>query len=95
MEFAFTAFPMDVLEEMNGYPEYLDAVPAQPLGPSMECFDSVGAKAYVDRDNFMFAINHRQWQPAELWYQSKRKTAGPTQLIKRPNTFNLKAEHLR
>lgn len=93
MEFAFTAFPTDILEDMNGYPEYLDAVPAQPLGPIMECFDAAGAKAYVDTDNFMFAINHRRWEPAESWYQSARAPSGPTELIKRPNTFDLKAIH--
>jgi glycosyltransferase involved in cell wall biosynthesis len=90
LEFAFTAFPWNIIEEMNGYPEYLDAVSAQPLESIMECFNAVGTKAYVDTNNFMHAINHRDWQPAELWYQSARHARGSTALIKRPNTFNLK-----
>jgi hypothetical protein len=91
MEFAMTAYPMDVIEDMNGFPEYMDTVSSQPYEPIMEKFNSVGAKAYVDTNNFMFALNHREWEPAELWYQSARKpVTGVTSLIKRDNPFNLK-----
>jgi glycosyltransferase involved in cell wall biosynthesis len=90
LEFACTVYPMNLIERMNGFPEYLDAVSAQPLEPIMEAFRSVNYKAYVDINNFMFALNHREWLPSELWYQSARKTSSSTLLIKRPNTFNLK-----
>ena len=88
MEFAFTTYPWQVLEDMNGFPEYLDAVSSQPYEPIMEVFNSVGAKAFVDTDNFFHGLYHRDWQPPELWYQSARK--GSAEVIKRPNTFNLR-----
>lgn len=93
MEFALTAYPWNIIEEMNGFPEYLDAVSEQPLDPIMESFNLVGAKAYVDINNFMHMIIHRNWEPRELWYQSVRKATGPTELIKRANTFDLKKIH--
>lgn len=89
-EFAFTAYPGNVLTDLNGFPEYLDCYAAPPLEPLLEWINKGNAKPYVDTNNFMHAINHREWQPAELWHQARRTPKGSTQFTKRDNTFNLK-----
>ena len=89
-EFAFTAYPWNVLTDLNGFPECLDSYAAHPLLPLLEWLNTGKAKPFVDTGNFMHAINHREWQPAELWHQAKRTPKGSTQFVKRDNVFNLK-----
>jgi len=93
-ELACTAFPWKLLAAMNGVPECLDAFAAHPLEPLLKRFNTAGGKVYVDRENFMHIIDHRQWQPAELWHQAKRKGAGSTIYLERENCFDLKT-HIR
>jgi len=79
---------------MNGFPEYLDAYAGHPLEPMVKRLEAAGGKPYVDKDNFMHMVNHREWLPHELWHQAKRTPAKTPVYIERENCFDLKA-HVR
>lgn len=87
-EFACIACPWNVVAAMNGLPECFDAFAAYPLKPEENRFESGGGKPYVDKDNFIQMINHREWLPSELWHQAKR--TGSAEYIERENCFDLK-----
>ncbi len=86
-EFAVICFPWHVAAGGNGWPEWQDAYAAHQLGPIISRFEKVGGHPLVLRDSPMDMLNHREWQPAELWHQAKR--AGSSPPLERENTFNL------
>jgi len=88
-EFSCTALPWALVEAINGFPEYLDAHMAHALDPIVERMQSTGGKAYVDKENITHIIDHRGWQPAELWHQAKRRRAEAS-VVPRENCFDLK-----
>lgn len=92
-EFSCTAVPWTLLEAINGFPECLDAYMAHPLDPIIKKMQDAKAKVYVDRGNLTHMINHREWQPAELWHQAKRQQPKAS-VISRENCFALK-KHVR
>jgi glycosyltransferase involved in cell wall biosynthesis len=89
-EFAYTAYPYGALVAMNGFPEYLDCDAAHDHAGIMAMANNCGYKPYVDTNNFMHSINHREWQPPEVWHQAKRKDGVYAPFWKRDNTFDLK-----
>lgn len=88
-EFSCTALPWTLIKIVNGFPEYLDARMAHPLEPIIKRMEAAGGKAYVDRENLTHMINHREWQPAELWHQAKRHQPEAS-VLPRENCFDLK-----
>jgi ubiquinone/menaquinone biosynthesis C-methylase UbiE/glycosyltransferase involved in cell wall biosynthesis len=88
-EFSCTAMPWDLVKAVNGFPEYLDAKMAHPLDPIVNMLEAAGGKPYVDRENLTHLIDHREWHPAELWHQAKRRRK-QLSVIPRENCFNLK-----
>lgn len=94
-ETTYTAFPYELLMDMNGYLESCDAYAAEgQFDPIVERLKKVGGKIFVDRDNKMQMINHRDWQPVDMWHQGKRSPQGSITYIPRENCFNLR-EHKR
>jgi ubiquinone/menaquinone biosynthesis C-methylase UbiE len=94
-ELSCTALPWALLAAINGFPEYLDAhMAAPPLGPMIPKIEVAKGKFHVDTENLTHMIDHRVWQPAELWHQAKRTPTGSTVYIERENCFDLK-KHIR
>jgi len=88
-----TAFPRGLLEEINGFPEYYDLYPSglwRGIYKKMEG----KAKYFVDHNIITEMINHRGWEPKELWHCSGKKaeynsTAQAEHSIERENCFKL------
>lgn len=94
-EMAYTGYSYALLEAMNGLPECCDAFAASgQFAPIIDKLTSVGGKIITDPENKMQMINHRLWEPVQLWHQSKRSPSGSTEYIPRENCFNLR-EHVR
>lgn len=90
LELSCSAFPWSLLVAINGFPECLDAYMANPLELMIKNIELANGKFYVDQENITQMINHRTWQPPELWHQSKRVPTNSTDYIERENCFNLK-----
>jgi len=93
-EFSCIAMPWSVITETNGWPECFDCYAAHPLEPIVKRFEAAGGKPFVDTGSSIEMINHRNWEPSELWSQSKREPTGSTEFIERDNCFDLK-HHIR
>lgn len=94
-EMAYTAYPYSLLEAMNGLPESCDAFASDgQFAPMIDKLVSVGGNIITDPENKMQMINHRLWEPVQLWHQGKRSPSGSTTYIPRENCFNMK-EHVR
>ena len=90
-ELAYTAFPYTLLEKINGFPECYDHSngPGQ-FEPMIHAIYGAGGSIIVDNGHKMQMVNHREWQPSENWHEVKRLPQGSTDLVIRPNCFNLK-----
>lgn len=84
-----TAYPIGLLEEMNGFPECYDAYGS---GLWKAFFNRAGDKAkyFVDKNIVAETINHRGWEPDWLWHCTKIPPKGSTVFVERENCFNLK-----
>jgi len=88
-EFAGICFHWDTLAKINGYPEYIDCTTEHPISLLISWMERFGAKPYVDKNNFMHALDHRNWVPEELWHYAKRLKYGSTPFEYRENLFDL------
>lgn len=62
----------------------------QRLNEAFFYHEKIGAQYFVDKENVVEMINHRDWQPQSVWHATHQKPQGSTEFIKRENTFDLK-----
>lgn len=89
-EFACIAFEWNTLAEINGYPEYMDGTTEHSISLLIEWMERYGAKPYVDTNNFVHTINHRNWLPGEIWHYAKNTKGATAFITPKSNRFNLK-----
>lgn len=92
-ELSFAALPWSVIEATNGWPEALDCMTSYTEAQLNDFFffhEKIGAKYYVAKDIVCEMINHRDWMPLEVWHATKQIPKGSTELVWRPNCFDLK-----
>lgn len=94
-ETTYTAFPYELLVEMNGFLECCDCFAGLGLfEPIIERIRSVGGKIVVDPENKMQMVNHRTWPASDMIVQGQRTPEGSTVFVPRENCFDLK-NHVR
>jgi len=92
-ELACTAFPIKLLESINGLPEWTDGYGNQPQESLIEAVLKADGIWIVDRDNFAHFINHRAWKPSDLWHLPKRPDVALVP-ADTPNPFSLRLRRI-
>lgn len=90
-EMAYTAFPYELLKKVNAFPECYDCTSGTGhLEAMIRRIHAVGGCALSDKGHIIQMINHRVWEPVEIWHCPKSTPKGSTELVIRENCFDLK-----